>query len=43
MKEVCIVAGLEHEWEFVVAAFGQQVFQCKLCKMFWDENEEGSV
>lgn len=41
MLEMCISAGIEHEIEFVVAAFGSCCFKCKLCGLFFDEYEDG--
>jgi len=40
--EMCITEGIEHQIEFVVAAFGTQCFQCKLCGLFFDELEDSS-
>lgn len=38
--ETCIAPGVSHQVEFVVASFGTQVFQCILCKMYFDEAED---
>jgi hypothetical protein len=43
MNEMCIAPNIEHEIEFVVASFGACCFQCKLCKMYFDEAEDALV
>lgn len=42
MKEMCIIPGMEHDVEFVIAAFGQHSFRCKLCGLYFDEYEDAT-
>jgi hypothetical protein len=43
MKEQCVAPSVEHDVEFVVAANGSCCFQCKLCKLFFDEAEDALI
>jgi len=36
----CIAAGVQHVMEWIVAAFGSQVFKCKLCGYVEDVPED---
>lgn len=40
MMEMCLAPGLEHDLEFVVAAFGVQCWKCNLCGLWFDELDD---
>ncbi len=36
----CLDMNFEHDMEFKIAEFGRQLFQCKLCKIWFEELED---
>lgn len=40
--EMCLAPGIEHNWEWVVAAFGSQVYRCNLCQLTEDVLEDSN-
>ena len=42
-EKECVAPGVEHDLEFVVCAFGQHTWQCKLCGDYFDEPEDVSL
>ena len=41
MTDLCIPPNIYHDPEFVIAAFGQVCWKCKLCGCWLDEFEDG--
>lgn len=40
MTEQCVAPNVEHQIEFVIAAFGACTFQCILCNLYFEELED---
>ncbi len=39
---ICEALGIDHDYQFVTAAFGQSCWQCALCLNWSDESEDSS-